>query len=316
MADRAEPTAEQVTAILADHTDIRARSFKVAHHHLNTHVYVTGQRGEQVIVRVCDDTRWWDDSPSRHRKFKREQFGYRVMGQLRSVSVPEVLALDASERVIPYPFLLISHVPGCQMSGVFASVGRSEQLSLVRQLGALAAEIHSLPYDRSAVPPEAMQWGTLTESVIDDADSLREQRRISGRAHSRILAVLRHHEGRLAGLAQEEVFLHGDYAFRNVLVRQGPGGWQLCGLVDAELSGIGSRTREFWTIEPSDFRPLRIPGLRQSLLDGYGGRLSTEDYRLIYLMAELNPDHLSEPLIRQLDSDDFTPDLECLDVFA
>ena len=314
--ERVDVTEAQIRSIVEKHTDIALSAHKVVHHHINTHVYVSGEAGEKIVIRICDDKRWFTTNESRERKFRREVFGWTIMGQLESINVPYVIALDVSKQLFPLPYLVISQVAGTPLSEIFPSLGQAEKLDLVRQFGKVAANIHSLKYNPDEVPPDAMRWSTLRESVIEDIGTLVDGGRASDRTGERVLDILKHHSGRLDVLDREQVFMHGDYAFRNVLVERDAGPWKICGLVDAELSGIGYRNREFWNAEGLDFRNMDLPGFRDALLEGYGGKLTREDYKLAYLMGGLNPGHLNEKLVEQLDSASFSPDLDWLDIFG
>jgi hypothetical protein len=58
-----------------------------------------------------------------------------------------------------------------------------------------------------------------------------------------------------------------------------------------------------------------VPAFRQALLEGYGKEICMEDYRLAYLMAELNPDYLNQHLVDLPGADCLSADLSWLRLF-
>ena len=311
---RERPTEEQVKAIVDAHLRADIAEHRVVHHHCNTHVYVTTDRGERVVIRVCDGP-WWTEEEAKAWKFRREQIGWSFMSKLEGVSVPHVLVIDTSKAQVPYPYLVMTHVPGQPMSEVLPELNTTDKLDLIRQLGEVVGRIHALSFDPESMPEEAVRWGGARESIRENLVTLTEDGRMTPRAARRVEELLDVYDSLLTEAEEAKVFLHGDIAFRNTHVQRSSGRWQVTGLVDGELSGFGPRGRELRVLEPLDFRPLALPGMRAAFLDGYGPRFSRTAYKLAYLDVELCPMYPNEVLLAKIDSPEFSDDLDWLDVF-
>lgn len=311
---RKKPTDAQVRAVIDAHMHSRVKGYRVVEHHCNSHVYVTTSDGDQVVVRICDGPYWTDDEARAH-KFRREEHGWNLMSRVDGIHVPRVVAIDTSKQHVPYPFLIMTHVPGTPMSEVLPSLDTVEQLSLIRQLGNVVGRIHALAFDPGSMPKEAMRWNGNRESMEEDLAVLSDTGRMTRRARKHLEQFIAHHASLLASMDRDVVVLHGDIAFRNTLLEQRPRGWTVSGLVDAELAGYGPRGRELRVLEPLDFRPLGLPGMRAAFLDGYGEGFSRTEYKLAYLVVALDPDYPDNAVLEKLDSVEFSCDLDWLDVF-
>ena len=49
--ERVDATEAQIRNIVEKHTDIVLSACKIAHHHINTHVYISGEADEKVVIR-------------------------------------------------------------------------------------------------------------------------------------------------------------------------------------------------------------------------------------------------------------------------
>jgi len=267
-----------------------------------------------VVVRICDGP-WWTDDAAKAWKFQREQIGWGVMSALDGISVPHVLVVDTSKTHVPYPYLVMTHVPGVPMSDVLPTLDTTDKLDLIRQLGEVVGRIHALSFDPESMPEEAVRWGGARESIRGNLATLTEEGRMGPRAARRVENLLDVYDPLLAEAEEERVFLHGDIAFRNTHVQNSSGRWRVSGLVDGELSGFGPRGRELRVLEPLDFRPLALPGMRTAFLDGYGPDFPPLHYKLAYLDVELCPMYPNEALMAKIDSPEFSENLEWLDIF-
>lgn len=313
--EREHPTEEQVRAVIAGHLGSGVAEQRVVHHHCNSHVYVITGSGEKVIIRICDGPYWTESDATKAWKFRREQIGWGVMSALEGISVPRVLVVDTSKEHLPYPYLIMTQLPGIAMSEVLPRLGNGTQLDLVQQLGHAAGRVHALSFDPESMPEEALRWHGCRESIRASIGTLHEEGRMGSRALQRMERFLDVNDALLAKLDEDIVFLHGDIAFRNTIVQEKTGRWSVTGLVDAELSGFGPRGRELRVLEPLDFRPLDLPGMRAAFLDGYGQEFSRMHYRIAYLDVELSPMYPNEKLLAEIDSPRFSVDLAWLDIF-
>jgi aminoglycoside phosphotransferase (APT) family kinase protein len=314
VTQRVEPSEAELRAIVSKHLTAGMRDARIVHHHCNTHAYITMEDGAQVVVRICDGP-WWTEKPDKVDKFTAERYAWDRLGQIDSVETPRVIAIGTDETIVPYPYLIMTHVAGTPMCDVFTTLDPDEQIRLVEQLGAVAGRIHALPVDPESVPSEAMRWEGHSDDLRKQLDESVARGLITTRVRDRVEGLLSAHSSRLAAMDDDVVFLHGDLHFGNVLLQQNVGQWRLSGLVDAELAGIGPRGRELRALEPFSFRSCTTPRIREAFLRGYGEGFALDDYKLAYLTAELDPDYLNVELVKTIESADFSEDLGWIRIF-
>lgn len=309
------PSEGQLRAIMSKRFPADIADARVVHHHCNTHVYVTLDDGTQVVVRICDGP-YWTEKADRVGKFKSEQFAWETLGRVDGILTPYVITVDTDEAVVPYPYLIMTHVPGTQMSEVFPTLPHDHQVQLLEEFGALASRIHCMPVDLANVPREVMRWSGLDSDLRGYLLDLTARGLMTAHAHDRLQRLLDLHSTRLAAMDDDVVFLHGDLHFGNILLQQDNERWRICSLVDAELAGIGPRGRELTALEQFSFRQLSEPGMRDAFLRGYGDAYARDDYKLAYLTSELDPDWLNAGLLSTIESADFSDDLDWIDIFS
>jgi len=70
---RQHPSGRQVRAAIDAHLGTDVAQQRVVHHHCNTHVYVTTDNGEKVVIRICDGPYWTESHAIMAWKFQRER---------------------------------------------------------------------------------------------------------------------------------------------------------------------------------------------------------------------------------------------------
>lgn len=230
-----------------------------------------------------------------------------MLGQLPYLQCPKVLGFDASKEIIPLQYLVLTYTSGEDLRSIFPSLSPPEQLAILRQLGQVFATLHNVQVDVASLPEDALRYESFSERINIFAKQL------SVLAQERINAILAYHAERLQALHRQQVFIHGDFSFRNVLMQPSPDGWQISGLIDMDMAGVGDRGYELWDLEIYDFRNMQLPGARQAFIDGYGAAMTRTDYQLIYLLSAIWEDATQAHFIKEMESDDFSPDLVWMD---
>jgi aminoglycoside phosphotransferase (APT) family kinase protein len=310
---RKSPDHAQLRAVTSKHCPSAMRDARVVHHHCNTHAYVTLEDDTRVVIRICDGP-WWTEKPDKIAKFKSERFAWDMLKQVDGIRTPQVIAIETDEAILPYPFLIMTHVPGTPMWEIFPTLPQGEQIRLLEELGAVAHKIHALPIPED-VPDEVMRWGRLSDDLRKHLQDLVSRGLVTSVVHDRVEQVFSACSQQFEAMDEDMVFLHGDLHFGNILLEQNDGQWRISGLVDAELAGIGPRGRELTALEQFSFRDLKLPGMREAFLRGYGPGYGRVDYKLAYLVAELDPDYLNSELLRVIESADVPESFSRLHIF-
>jgi aminoglycoside phosphotransferase (APT) family kinase protein len=312
---RLVPSEGQLRTLVAHYFSSDLGSAQIVHHCSNTHVYLTLADATRVIVRICDGP-YWTNKADKIIKFKREQFAWERLKRVNGICTPQVIAIETGEAILPYPFLVMTYIPGTQMSKVFPALSHAEQLHLIKELGSIMRDIHALEIASAPFPGEMMRWDALQDEFHAHIKELSRCQMISSGACQKLTRLLNLYASQLASMDADRVFLHGDLHFDNILLARHKEEWHISGLLDAELSGIGPRGTELRALEAYSLRPLRVHGLRKALLRGYGEKFGPEAYKLAYLIWELAPDCVNKELLEVIESSSDLEDLEWIGIFG
>ena len=312
---RVVPSEAQLHAIVSKHFRSNPSAVEVVHHNCNTHVYITMDDDRRVIIRICDGP-YWTDKAHQIEKFRREQYCWQQLKRVDGICTPEVIAVETNEVIMPRPFLIMTYVPGTPMSEVFPTLSQSEQLLLLGELGEVAHGIHALEVNIASLPSEMLRWSGHRDELGLQLQDLTKLGLITAPARSKIEQLMDLYSSQLAAMDDDIVFLHGDLHFGNVLLQRDDAGWHVSGLVDAELAGAGPRGRELCALEQFSLMALRIPGMREAFLRGYGEGYGPDAYRLAYLTGALDPDFPNMELLKVIESSDHLDGLSWINIFG
>lgn len=171
----------------------------------------------------------------------------RTLGEV----IPALLHLDTGRRQVPRDWAVFECRPGEVWESVLPRIPATDQQRLWRQYGELVARLHALRGDRCGFPAPASAHGSVSSWFIALVDGLATDLAEQGVAVPGLddfQARLRRERGRLdAALRPGEAprLVHGDLWTRNVLVRQGPDGWVISALLDAERAFFGDPSAEW-----------------------------------------------------------------------
>jgi fructosamine-3-kinase len=209
----------------------------VRHELLNSHhdyavVRVTlDNPGQEIVVKLAGP-----DAPLAC-PFDRTAAIHNLVRAQTSVSVPEVLAVDASYRHWPVRYIIRSHVPGVEWAAARDEMNPSQLEGAYRQIGQAAAELHSLKFPA---------FGELSAdaTVVDGAPLLealtkRAYRRIADTNRAMMFAdVLNDRAHLFEGTAQASL-CHEDLHRHNIIFRQERGRWRLAAILDFDSAWVG-----------------------------------------------------------------------------
>lgn len=174
---------------------------------LTNAVYQADLSGRSVIVRMNAD-------PSKYQAFMREAAAIRL-ARRHGIPTPHVLHVGSR----PVPHMVLGRAPGMTATGEVAT------LSLVRELGALAARIHRIPVDGFGhdVLAERLPSSRRKSWVDHLTHELEAPRRIDELERLHVLtsaaaAELRRVLGHMMGWRRNAVLHHGDVRLKNVMI--------------------------------------------------------------------------------------------------
>jgi len=216
-----------------------------------------------------------------------------VMAEVRNrAPVPRMLATDAAADP---PFALADWIEGEPLDDVLRACDSATALELATACGAVLAAIHQTRFPstgflgargrelRVAAPMPA--WAPTLIASLDGPAAEHLGPELSARV--RHVAVSSAPE--VEPIWREAVLAHGDFKPWNLLVRQDPGAWRICGVLDWEFACAASPLLDF-AIFLRDER-VRPAGFGVAFAAAYraaGGSLPKGWRRLVRLIDLLN----------------------------
>lgn len=177
-----------------------------------------------------------------------EALYYQLAGRCRGVTVPRVIAVDATSAAGGY--LVMEHCPGTPWSELTPRPAAGERDELRTELGRQVAQLHTITgtgfgYPSRALGPLRASWRVAFLEMVDAV--LADARRFAvtlPRPATEIQALF---AARAAVLDEVTipVLIHFDLLDGNILVASSLAGRRVCALIDAERAFWGDPLAEF-----------------------------------------------------------------------
>jgi aminoglycoside phosphotransferase (APT) family kinase protein len=248
-----------------------------------------------------------------------EALYYQLAGQCRGVTVPELVAVDATDSGGGY--LVMTHCPGSLWPDLRPLPSGAERDELRTDLGGQVARLHTITgtgfgYPSGALGPLRGSWREAFEGMVDAVLADAAQFEVTlPRPAAGIRALI---ATRAAALDEvtTPVLVHFDLWDGNILVEPGPSERRITALIDAE--------RAFWGDPLAEFVSLALFGdIEQdtAFLHGYraaGGTVTFDDaarqrlslyraYLYLIMWVETAPRQYGQQLLDRLADVVFQP---------
>ena len=185
-----------------------------------------------------------------------------------------LLLLDGEGLPIPHflgegifsdgePWILMSHLPGGVMEDRMREMDAPEVPGLFAAMGSLLASVHRL--DDAAVSslprqlPPRERYATYRAHVLAGPAGTPG---VYAEAAERMAEL-----EEMAGDGEPELFVHGDFGPRNILVEHDGNGWGITGLIDFERAHPGDPIEDFAMLAFKEF--IDQPERRRAFLRAY-----------------------------------------------
>ena len=186
-----------------------------------------------------------------------------------------------------WKYLLMTRIDGITLQRAWPDVPPDERLRLAVEFGRLLASLHALP--QTDLNPGAIDWSEFCQASFARWSARPSVARLSPALLADGSRYFETHGATVATAGR--VLLHGDLAPVNLLVRSGPDGWAISGMID-----FGNAMRGDPWFDLTAASVLLQPGDRtmvHALLDGYAARSSAN-------LAQLRPSLMVNTLIHPL----------------
>ncbi|MDR6551789.1 phosphotransferase [Paenibacillus qinlingensis] len=158
----------------------------------------------------------------------------------KQTTVPtfEALAFDMSYDIVPYRYLLMTHIDGQLWSDVKKDIDSNDSQKVYQDFGRAVAQLHSIEYRTFGEIGVQGEINTSDPSYIS-ALSNRAEQRIRNPYHRELFVSLLYQNKCLFNDVLTPRLTHEDLNPGNILVRKRNGRWELAGIVDFDSAWAG-----------------------------------------------------------------------------
>jgi aminoglycoside phosphotransferase (APT) family kinase protein len=213
------------------------------------------------VLRV--DTR---TPPEERSRFVGEALAYRLLREI-GLPVPHLITVDESRQHLPFPYLIVSRIPGQTLVECW---GNPQDSMLAEQAGSLLAHIHDITFPRfgplmvevDRAQPNYTHWRNYVQAYFERAaHPTLTAGLITPAQYDQITLHLRQMRASLDRLRFGHL-VHGDYHAENLLTAEG----HITGVLDFEWAISGDPVWDFVLLEEWE---ATAPGSSAAFLGGY-----------------------------------------------
>ncbi len=182
--------------------------------------------------------------------------------------IPRLLHVDSSGRLLPRDWAMFEWRPGQTWESAAPAIDGAASRALWREFGRIVGEVHRQRGTHFGYPAPCRGhrgFGEWFAKVVDDLAADLAEQRIEVAGLSQFQSLLRAERHRFAAVTTP-CLVHGDLWPRNVLVDQGPAGWRITALLDAERAFFGDPAAE-WIFGFLDIPPAFAEGYGRSVAE-------------------------------------------------
>jgi aminoglycoside phosphotransferase (APT) family kinase protein len=172
-----------------------------------------------------------------------EAAALQALAQARVPHLPSVLATDFSHQIVSSDCLFMTWIEGVMFSDARAEMAEADRVSVRRQIGAVCGAANRVEAEAFGYPAQprlqATAWRAAFARMVSAAlaDALRYEASLPAPAD--VLAAAFEKADALLDVVVRPRLTHFDLWDKNVMVRRGPRGWELSGVLDWERGFYG-----------------------------------------------------------------------------
>ncbi|MHB1295599.1 MAG: phosphotransferase family protein [Anaerolineae bacterium] len=251
--------------------------------HGSNAVFVVGAR---YVVKIS--------APFFREDYAHELEVHRLLAQDGALPAPRVLAQGVLEGAQPWPYMVLSYLPGARLAEVWRAVPRGQQVLLARQFGGLVARLHALPVAGvRTMDIRREAWEAFVQRQAEAAPARFAEQGVPQELLRSLPAFLE----RIAPLyppAFQPCLLSSDLTEDHLLLVEEDGAWRIGGLIDFGDAQVGHADYDLVCVHLGCFGADKM--LLGAFLEGYGYRRDARfagrmmGYTLLHRFADLGPE--------------------------
>ena len=159
-----------------------------------------------------------------------------VMKHLHNKLSTSTPVIEYEGEIAGWPYVIMSRLEGTLLEGLWEKLDHNNKTIIIRELGSLIREVHSLP--THGLEAINCQWQQFIRKQINQCVKQHQSTKLSNTLLQQIPKYLESAENILPKL-KNPVILTGEYTPMNFLVKQEAGVWHINGLIDFGDSMLG-----------------------------------------------------------------------------
>lgn len=208
-------------------------------------------------------------------RYAGEQWAYETLSS-SGVPLPRVIAVDASKKLAPYDYVILTKLPGTMVATSLADLTPETQHKLAYTAGEYLAALHRYPLDKFGLLYEIKAGSPQPNWAAYVADFYHTYEREAQQVGALPDGVLERIEAVRATMqpcfdaVQQGYLVHGDYHLSNLLQQDG----QITGVIDFDWVMSGD---PLWDLRIDAELETASPGSRDAFYAGYTSRCTLPD---------------------------------------
>jgi len=179
-----------------------------------------------------------------------------------SVKTPQIEYVGEIDQ---WPYIIMSQLEGILLEGLWEGLDQSNKIIIIRELGSLIHEVHSLPTE--GLETINYHWNDFIKKQLNQCVARHQKTGLPSILLQQIPNYLNLTKDILP-IIKNPVILTGEYTPMNLLVKQEAGVWHIHGLIDFGDSMLG--LREYDLLGPGTFLIQGNKILLREFLSAYG----------------------------------------------
>jgi len=161
-----------------------------------------------------------------YQQFKNEQLVLHRLHNKLSVPTP---AIEFKGEIAGWTYMIMNRLEGTLLETLWDKLDDHNKIILVRELGLLIQEVHSLP--TQGLEEIDCHWQQFIDKQINQCVETHRSNKLPAKLLPQLPAYIAAAKN-LVYPIEKPVILTGEYTPMNLLVKQTAGIWHICGLID------------------------------------------------------------------------------------
>ena len=249
------------------------------HHNLPLKSLTLFSEGTNVVFSYDDSLVIKLFPPFHQNQFENDRLVLKALEGKLAVKTPTI---KFEGEIAGWPYLIMTQLKGTLLETLWHTLNQSNKLVIMRELGSLIREVHSLP--TKGLESIDCHWVTFIENQIKNCVKHHRTKNLSAPLVQQIPSYIETVHDSLLKI-EKPVLLTGEYTPMNFLVTHIEGVWHITGLIDFGDAMLGHYKYDL--LGPGAFLIQGDKELLKTFLSAYGFRTNEMNAELSHQLTAL-----------------------------